>query len=254
MVWILTKYVLTAAFRDRLLLGMLFLLLIAISLSMFLGSSAITEKDQFSLIFAASSLRVGGNITLILFVVFYLRRAFESRDIEYLLSRPLSKFQFLTAHFCAFSFLSFIAATLIALSLMAMPSSGDEGAALLLWAVSLWVELNIMVVMALFFSLVLSSAVTASLCCFAFYMLARLMGDILGIIEASNNSALFDLMGKGMLFISVFIPRFDLMAQSVWLLYDVSEGINWPFILAQGIVFSGFVFSMALLDLNKRQF
>lgn len=254
MVSILTKYVLTAALRDRLFLGFLFLLFVGVSLSLFLGSSAIIEKDQFSLVFAASGLRVAGNIALILFVVFYLRRAFESRDVEYLLSRPISKFQFLVSHFLGFSILSIITAILITLVLMVMPSAGGNPN-FFLWGLSLWVELNVMVTIGLFFSMVLSSAVTASLASFAFYLLSRLIGDILGIIEAGHAStSLIHIMEKAMLVISVFIPRFDLMAQSGWLIYGVTDGINWPFVLIQGFLFSAFVFTAALVDLNKRQF
>lgn len=253
MIWVLTKYVLTAALRDRLLLGFIFLLFIGVSLSLFMGSSAITEKDQFSLVFASSSLRIAGNIALLLFVVFYIRRAFDSRDIDYLLSRPISKLQFLMAHLFSLSILSFVSALLITLTLWAMPSAGGD-ANFLLWGFSLWIELNIMVMMGLFFSLVLSSAVTATLASFAFYVLCRLMGDILGIIEVGSNSGLHGLMEKVMLVISVFIPRLDLMGQSAWLLYGATDQVNWLFIFAQGALFTGFVFMASLLDLNKRQF
>ena len=254
MVWILTKYVLTAALRDRLLLGFFLLLFVGVSLAMFLGSSAITESDQFSLIFAASGLRIGANLALILFAVFYLRRSFESRDVEYLLSRPISKLQFLMAHFMAFSLLALIVSILVTLTLFAMPSAAVNEPNFFLWGLSFWVELIIMTAMAVFFSLVLSSAVTASLATFSFYALARLIGDILGIIEAGHSAGMYALMEKAMLVISVFIPRLDLMAQSAWLLYGVTDHINWPFILGQGLIFTAFVFNAALLDLNKRQF
>ena len=253
MIWVLTKYVLTAAFRDRLLLGFMLLLIVGISLSLFMGSSAITETDQFSLIFAASSLRISGNIALILFVVFYIRRAFEARDIEYLLSRPITKFQFLLAHFIGFSILAMMAAFLITLVLMGMPSFGSN-TSLLTWGLSLWVEFNIIVTMAMFFSLMLSSAVTGSLATLAFYVLARLIGDILGIIDAGAVTNINVVFEKIMLIISVFVPRLDLMAQSAWLIYGADGAVNWVFLLSQGAIFTSFIFMAALLDLNKRQF
>jgi ABC-type transport system involved in multi-copper enzyme maturation permease subunit len=254
MVWILTKYVLTAALRDRLLLGFFLLLFVGVSLSIFIGSSAINESDQFSLVFAASGLRIGSNLALILFIVFYLRRSFESRDVEYLLSRPISKLQFLMAHFFAFSLLALMVSILVTVTLMIMPLVASSEPDFILWGLSLWVELNIMAAIAVFFSLVLSSAVTASLATFSFYVLSRLIGDILGIIEAGHTVGIYALMEKTMLVISIFIPRLDLMAQSAWLLYGVTDNINWPFILGQGIIFTGFVYTAALLDLNKRQF
>ncbi len=253
MVWILTKYVLTAAVRDRLFIGFLLFLVVGVSLSVFVGSSAITEKDLFSLIFAASGLRLIGNLALVLFIVFYIRRSFESRDVEYLLSRPISKFQFLIAHMLSFTIISIFAASAITLILSLMPSTtGDTN--MLLWGVSIAVEFTIMSSMALFLSLILSSAVAASMATFAFYVLARLMGEILGIIEAGASQGGIILLEKAMLVISIFIPRLDLMGQSAWLLYGASSAVDLGFVILQGLIFCAFLMSASYLDLNKRQF
>lgn len=253
MTWLLVKYILTAAMRDRILLGFLVLVGIGISLSIFLGSSAITEKDQFSVVFAAGGLRIAGLLTLILFTIFYLRKSFDTRDVEYLLSRPISRFQFLLAHSLAFSILATVVASGVLFAVMAMPLAGSAGS-YMLWGLSIWVEFIIMVNISLFFALVLSSAVTATLITIAFYVLARLMGDILGIIEAGENIVLIAFMEKAMLFISVFIPRLDLMGQTAWLVYGAQGYVDWVFIILQGIIFCGVVLSAALLDLNRKQF
>lgn len=255
MVWILTKYILLAAVRDRLVLGFLFLIFLAVSLSLFLGSSAITESDIFSLVFMASGLRVGANISLLLFIVFYIRRSFDSRDVDYLLSRPISRLQFLTSHFIAFSILAFLASILIVTILFFMPSVQGVSDLLPLWWFSLWIELNIMAFIGVFFAMVLSSAVAASLSAFSFYVLARLIGDILGVIASSDAHGIYAVMEKIMLVISVFIPRLDLMAQTSWLVYADKEGaVDWLFLLTQGFIFSGVVFCASFVDLKKRQF
>lgn len=253
MIWVLVKYVLSAALRDRLLLGFLFIVGIAISLSIFLGSAAITETDEFSLVFSASSLRLGGVFILVLFTVFHVRRSFETRDVEFLLSRPISRFQFLLAHALAFSVLASCIALLITLALIAMPSRAPLDG-LLIWGLSIWVEFVIMVSVALFFAMTLTSAVMATIMSVSFYVLARLMGDILGIImsEAQSNVAIW--MEKIMLGISIFIPRLDLMGQTSWILYGVEDTVNWAFLIIQGVVFCGLIFFAALLDLNRRQF
>ena len=49
MIRLLVGYILTAAIRDRLFLSLMLLVVVGVCLSVFLGSSAITEKDQFSL-------------------------------------------------------------------------------------------------------------------------------------------------------------------------------------------------------------
>ncbi len=220
---------------------------------MFFGSSALSETDQFSLVFAGAGLRLTTNMILILFVVFYLRRAFESHDVEYLLSRPISKLQFLLAHFVSFVLLALLASILVTLTLLLLPSTAS-GNSLWLWGISLWLELSLMVTVALFFSMVLSSAVTASMASFAFYVLARLIGDILGIIATEKSAPFMFLMEKIMFVISIFVPRLDLMAQSNWLLYGVSNDTNLAVISGQLIIFIAFILSAAYLDLNKRQF
>ncbi len=253
MLLLLIKYILKAALRDRLFISFIILIAISVSLSIFLGSAAVIETDQFSMVFAGAGLRLATNLMLILFVVFYIRRAFEARDIEYLLSRPITKLQFLFAHFFAFIILTAIASILVSLVIAVIPSTVNQNS-LALWGISLWIELSIMVTVALFFALVLSSAVTSSLASFAFYVLARLIGDILGIIEHGASSTAMTILEKVMLVISIFIPRIDMMAQSAWLIYPIPSANDLTLILSQGIIFIGFVLAAAYMDLNKRQF
>ena len=205
MIRLLVQYILTAAVRDRLLFVFLLLVVLGMSLGSFLGGAAITEQDQFSVVFAAGGLRIAGMLTLVLFVVFYLRRSFESRDVEYLLARPVSRLQFLLAHSFAFSILATVVALIITGALMLMPAVSGEGA-FILWGLTIWIEYLIMVNVALFFAFVLSSAVSATMVCMAFYVLARLIGDILGIIQgpAGDKTPVIMLMEKIMLLISVF--------------------------------------------------
>ena len=254
MIRLLTKYILTAALRDRLFLLFLLLAVVSVSLSVFLGASAITEKDQFSIVFLATGLRLGGLMTLILFVVFYLRRSFESRDVEYLLSHPISRLQFLMAHSLAFSVLATFVAIVTTLILFAVPSTGEHGGCIL-WGLSIWAELLIMANVALFFALILSSAVAGSLACVAFYVLARMIGSVLGIIQADNDgSTVIRIAEKVMLLISIFIPRLDLMGQTGWLIYGGDILSNLSFFAVQAVVFYGLLMAASFVDLKRRQF
>ncbi|HPD83406.1 MAG TPA: hypothetical protein PLK85_06280 [Alphaproteobacteria bacterium] len=253
MVFSLVKYVLTAAFRDKILIAFVVLAAVGVSLSMFLGSSAMSEKDQFSAVFAAGTLRIGSFVTLILFVIFYIRKSFETRDVEYMLSRPVSRLQFLTAHSLSFSFLAFLLAVITTSVIFSMPGPQNmEGN--LLWGLSLFVELVLVSNVALFFSVVLSSSVVATLATIAFYTLSRMIGGILGIIAAEPEGGAMLVLQKIMLLISMIIPRFDLMGQSAWLIYGAQDSINWPFILSQGLVFYGLVFTASYVDFKRKQF
>lgn len=248
----LIKYVFLAAIRDKLILALLLIMSIGAALSTFLGSAAIIEKDQFSLVFAAGSLRIITIVGLTLFIVFFLRRSFESKDIEYLLSKPVSRFKFLLSYSFALSalsaFVSFVCGLVICIVSWTFNDYGHS-----LWVLSLVVESIVMANVALFFSMYLTSASSASMAIFSFYILSRMMGQLLGIA----NSTLVDDYGPAYMvlqFVSVVIPRLDLFGQTSWLIYGMENLNYFLIILAQGIVFSVLVFLATLLDLIKRQF
>src|SRR5262249_49651331 len=148
----------------------------------FMGSSAVIESGQFAATFIGAGLRIVSVLGLVLFAVFHLRRSFESRDIEFLLSRPVSRAQFLISFAAAFSLLA--VATGLAEGIcvsVVMPKPFLPGT--MLWVASVVAENVIMINVALFFALILSSAASGALACMGFYVLTRMMGEILGIID-----------------------------------------------------------------------
>lgn len=122
-----------------------------------------------------------------------------------------------------------------------------------LWGASVAVEFIIMVNVALFFALVLSSAASAAFMCMAFYVLARLIGQILGILDAGTAGAMVWLE-KVMEIISIFIPRLDLMGQTSWLLYGPGDAPGILFFAGQAAFFSFLILMAALIDLVRREF
>ncbi len=250
---LLVRYILTAAVRDRLFISFILFLCVAVSISFFLGSAAVNETQQFSIVFAASGLRIATILSLILFVVFYLRRSFDSRDVEYLLSRPISRLQFLISHFAAFFILSIFAAALVLVTIMAV-SLGNIDVSQLIWASSILVECVVMTTMAMFFAMVLTSAVSAILITMGFYVLARLIGQIHGIIENRDMGEVFSFLEKVMSGVSIFVPRLDLLGQSSWLIYGFENTINLSAIIIQCFIFCGLILVATYIDLSRRQF
>ncbi len=249
----LVRYVLLGALRDKLLLSMVLIYILVTSGSLFFGSSAILEQIQFALVFTSGSLRVAGVLGLVLFIVFFMRRSFESKDVEFLLSRPVTRLQFILSYSGAFSMIALLLGAASGLILYAISPSFTAGHAL--WVLSICVENIIMANIALFFAMVLTSASAGVLATLGFYVLARMMGQLLGIILATQNN---DFIGRTMEYIfqivSMIIPRLDLMGQTSWLIYPPSSEITAGFILLQGFVFTGLVLSACLFDLKKRQF
>lgn len=253
MIWPLFRYILLAAFRDRFFLSLVGILVLVVSLSVFFGSSVVTEQDQFARSFGAFGFRLFGVISLVLFITTYLRRCFESRDIDYLLSRPIGRIKFILTHAAAFSFLSLLTALILG-GVTILLEVGSLGRSDFIWWISLAVEFMIMANVAMFFAFVMTSSTACMIIVFTFYLLARLMGEILGILNNKVYDGLMLLLSKSMEVISIFIPRLDLMGQSKWVLYGIEPDISIGFIFGQGIIFTLLIIGASILDMHKRQF
>ncbi|MFN3700345.1 MAG: hypothetical protein ACK4VI_02350 [Alphaproteobacteria bacterium] len=250
----LIHYVILGAIRDRLLVSLCAAMVVCISLSLFLGSAAIIEQKQFMLVFASGALRMAVALGLVLFVVFFIRRSFETKDIEFLLSRPISRLGLILSYSAAFTLMAVLFGLIVGISVCVL-SGSMIGAGHFLWILSICAEFVIVVNVAFFFSMVLSSAASGSMATIGFYILARMMGQLLGVIDANivtgTNVKLLEQTFEGL---SIFFPRLDLYGQTSWLLYGSDGSIGAGFIFLQTFIFTALVLAASYIDLKRRQF
>lgn len=260
----LIRYALLSAIRDRIVVSIFAIIAICISLSLFFASAALTEKEAFVLVYSSGSIRIFSVVGLVLFIVFYIRRSFDSRDVDYLLSRPISRVSFVLSHILAFTVISIGFALLSVLAVLPLMVQTYQGVtphlpSFSLWGVSLMMEYIIMACAAMFFSMVISSAASGTIVTLAFYILARMNGQFLNIVTTyKGGSQAYDdglnVIGQLMQAISLFIPRLDLMGQSAWLIYDTSFDISYGYVIIHGCIFIGILTTATIIDLVKRQF
>lgn len=249
----LVAYIMATALRDRLFLAFLVLTVLAASIGMFIGGTAVVEKRELSVVYVATATRLILVAGLVLFVCFHLRRSFESHEVELMLSRPISRVNFVLAHVISFVVLALVAVIIATVVVGAV--ARPEPLALARWSLSLWLECSIMVLTALFFALALPSAVANVMACFGFYALARMIGLLTGIAEsASANDPLLRFVGRVMEAISIVIPRLDLFGQTSWLIYGVGGEISFAVIALQGLVYAPLIVAAAIFDLERWQF
>ncbi len=246
-------YVLKASIRDKLILSLIVLFLAASSLSFFIGGSATAEPDAAVLTFIANSARFIGVLSLILFTVFYVRRAYETHDIEYLLSRPVTRIHFIIAHLLALSLLSLLFTIVISAGLTLFASHILNIDGFILWSVSLGLEFMIIAYAAFFFSMTLSSAVSGTMATLAAYVLARMSGQVLAIIDSGSQGGSY-ILSKIMEAASVIVPRFDLFSQSSWLIYGPDASIGLLFFVIHGGLFLFLIACASIFDLQLKEF
>lgn len=255
------RYTILTALRDWLFLGIFLLVLLAIGLSAFLGNTALVEQGMMSAAYIGGTARIIIIVGLTLFVCFHVRRSFENKEVELILTRPISRAKFIISYFVGFVVLTMMIITpimvlLYVLSLIGFITINLKG--LLLWGVSFYLEASVTVALAFFAALVLSSAVFSVLFCFAFYFLARIFGFLLISINnphsVAKSSKIAAVMEQVLSFIGIAIPRFDMMSKSEWLIYGVENLNQISLFIGSALLYIPFILLMALFDFSKKQF
>lgn len=261
--WTTVKYVFLTAVRDWLFIGLFAAIVFAAGVSMFLGHTALSEQQQMTIAYVAASARAILLIGMIVFVCFHVRRAFDQREIEVILTRPISRSSFVLAYWAGFTLIALLA--IIPVSILILSTLDVDMLGWAIWSLSLFCEATLVIAFALAASLILRSAVSSVLISFGFYLISRLMGFFTAVIDKPDTVRDFSLnyMVETMIKLaSMILPRLDLYSGSKWLIYgphsDVYLWWEWaefiPVFVAQSLVFVPLLLAMAIYDFTRKQF
>lgn len=252
------RYVLLTASRDMLMLSLIAALAIAFGLGAFTGNASLSEEKQTAFVVFAGLARLTLALGMIVFVCFHVRRAFENREIEAFLSKPVSRASFIFGYWAGFALLPVIPAIIAG---MMVYLSGGNAAGTALWTASLIGEQWIIIGFATACAFILSSTAAAALACAVFYTVARLLGFFVTVIRdrleqgfgyTSNveGASEFTLTA-----LSMFLPRLDLYAKTSWTVYGLDGiGAEAYFFPVQTAIYVPLLLFMALYDFRRRQF
>jgi ABC-type transport system involved in multi-copper enzyme maturation permease subunit len=248
------KYILFTGIRDRLYIGLFITLIVAFSISIFLGSTALVEQQQMTAAYIAGSSRAILTIGMILFVCLSINRAFENKEVEFIISKSISREQFILGYLAGFFLAAFLIFIPFVGAILIVVKANKFG--LLIWSVSLLAELLIMISFALLASLILKNSFSAIMASFGFYILSRMMGMFVLAIELPQNIAATKdhILATTLKFLSALFPRLDLFGQSSWLNYGITSTDNLDIIFWQAGIYIPLMIFMAFHDFKKKQF
>ena len=252
------KYILKNGVRDRLYIGLFVSLIITFGVSVFLGSTMLVEQQATTVVFIAGSSRVILAVGMILFVCISINRAFENKEVEFILSKAISRQQFVLAYLIGFfvtSLLIFIPLA-IAIFLISNADKIADKIGIIIWLITLLLENFLVIIFALLVSLILKNSFSAIMASFAFYIIARLMGMFVMAIKLPEDIALMknNFLAIILKFFSVLFPRLDLFAQSSWLIYGFKDYSHLSIILLQFFIYFLLLIFMSFHDFKKKQF
>ncbi len=253
--WTNIRYILITAVRDRLFVGLLGALVLAAVISRAMGYTAMLEPEQMTLTLSAAISRMILAVGLIVFVCFHVRHAFDSKEIDVLLSRPISRANLVLSYWLGFALIAMLLVLPVYAILYINGLLNLQG--YLNWSASLLLEMFMVVAISLFAAFTLSSAVSSVLASLGIYVLSRMMGFFVATAENGvlfsdadvNNTLEYMIDG-----ISLIIPRLDFFGKSNWLVYGIE--LNWEHFLyvAQAGVFVPLLIVLTIIDFKRKQF
>jgi hypothetical protein len=250
----IARYILLIALRDRLFLGMVLGVLAVSYLSFILGSTALAEESQTAITLAAGTSRFVIALGLIVFVCFHIHVAFDSREMDVQVARPISRTALVMGYFIGFAVIAFaLCLPLVAVLALMQPVSWGGFAA---YSLSLYLEAVVVISFAMFAAFTLKGAVNAVLAACAFYVLSRLMGFFLIMLfnHAIFTSKILHQLSSGAVDIASYaVPRLDFFAQTAWLHYG-AEGHDWLLFGAQSLIFIPLLLCATMLDIRRKAF
>ena len=246
-------YTLLEAVRNRLLYLTALVLAIALAFTIFLKQVAITESGEIQIAFLGALFRLAAVFILAAFVIVSQVREANDKVMELLLTRDLSRAQYLFGKLLGYLGVALVLAVLFTLPLcfFAAPSRAA------LWGISLFFELAIVAALSLFCVLTFNQVVGSLAAVVGFYALSRSMAalQLIGSSRVGDGNLLLDRIANTTLEgIAFFLPRLDLFTQTGWLMSGNQMNLNLPWLFVQSVIYVALLSLAALFDLKRKNF
>ena len=248
------KYILLTGLRDKLYLGIFITLIATFSLSIFLGSTVLIEAEQTTLAYIAGTSRAVIIVGMILFVCLSINRAFANKEVEFILAKAISREQFILSYLAGFLLTTALILLPLIAAIFILATVNKIG--ILVWSLSLFAEMWIVISFAILTSLILRNPFSSILSTLAFYLISRLMGIFVLAINLPQDFVQVKnhLLPSVLKILSLVFPRLDLFTQSEWLSYGVADFAMVKVIALQSVIYISLMIFMAFFDFRRKEF
>lgn len=247
----IASFTLLEALRNRLLWLLVVLLIGGFGLSEFIGEIAITEAGQFRSGFLGAVLRICAVVVLALFVITSVIRELNDKQLELVLSLPMTRTSYFLGKLLGFSLLGLLVAAVFSAVLMIYSPPLQA----LLWGLSLFCELGIVIAFSLLCLFTFNQVTAGVSAVMAFYVLAR----SLSAIQLMGKGPFYDPDALSQTFINGFIsalafvlPELDRFTSSEWLVYYTGHWTDLLPIAGQTFIYVLLLSGAALFDLYRK--
>lgn len=249
----MARYTLLEALRTRFPALVLVAIAVLLLAGFFVETLAVTDSARFRTGIYAAGMRLAGVFIAGLYVLVSIAREFNDKGVDMLLALDLPRAHYVLGKLAGFLALAVLIAAVASLPLLWFA----PWEAVLQWAMSLALELAIVVALALFCMLTFSQVVPAASFLLAFYLLARSITAIrlMGAHPiAGADSVSHDVITGMVEALALVIPAFDTWTRTGWL---VNEPAVWASLLQigwQSVIYVLLLTGAAMFDLYRKNF
>jgi hypothetical protein len=239
--------------RNRLLLLSLLVIGISFGLVEFIGDLAITEHRATQVAVLSAFLRLSAVVIITMFVVSSTVRELQDKTLEMILAMPIHRGTYYLGKLIGFIQVAFVVG-IIFTSMLFMYASFEQ---VLIWGVSLFFELILVVAMGL-------------VMLFTFKQTPSALTGVFIIYAASRSATSIYLMSKypiiphttiGQKFMDAFVevltwllPDLHRFTQTEWLVYNTGEWSLLVPVATQTVIYLMFLSAIALFDFYRKNF
>ena len=245
-----TVYTLREMANNRLFYITLIFAAAGLGMASFLAEVAVTEYERVQIGLLAAAYRFCAVFVLMIFVVSTVVREFNDKCMELYLSMPITRALYFVGKTAGFITCAVVIAAIFSATMLIYSDFSD----VLLWFVTLSLELVLVALFAFFAALTFNQHVTPGLfITFFFYLLARLSDTI---VRISESAYLDDTLGNKLidfvlLCLYYVLPSLEKFARTDWLMYGADySGLG--LVALQTAIYGTMIGAMGMFDLRRK--
>lgn len=239
--------------RNRLLWLSLLMMVIGFVLVEFVGDLAITEHRATQLSVLAVFLRLSAVLLIALFVVSSSLRELQDKTLEMILAMSVKRSSYYLGKLFGYIQLAIIMAMAFGVLLLIYAPLEQ----VLIWTISLLLELVIVVALALVMLFTFKQTPAALTGVFIVYLASRVIASL--YLMSQHPIVAYDSLGQKFMdgFVGMMtwiLPDLSRFTQTEWLVYSTGEWQQLLPIAAQTLIYLGMLSSIALFDFYRKNF
>jgi len=249
----ISKFTIIESIRNRLLWLSVLVVAISFGLVEFIGDLAITEHRATQIAILAAFLRMSAVVIITLFVVSSTIRELQDKTLEMILAMPVRRSSYYLGKLTGFVQLALIVAIIFSL-MMLLYATPEQ---VLIWCVSLFLELVLVVALGLVMLFTFNQIPSALTGVFVIYAAARMATSIYLMSKypiIPHTSIAQKFMDSFIEILTWLLPDLHRFTQTQWLVYDSGSWALLIPVLSQTLIYLALLSSISLFDFYRKNF